>query len=266
MSGRAWEIGILAGLARADLDLSQAGTFVGTSAGALVASCVAWGQEPQALYQQHLQADLPTEATMVSPAKLLRVAWLFVRHWGDPAAFRTESAAVASRVPGDVTPGQLSDIARLLPTDEWPDKRLILAAVDGDSGQAVALTSAAGIGLVRAVAASTTLPGARPPVAGAGYRMMDGGFRSAVNADLAAGCDPIVIIAPTLAGFGPIRSGRGQLAQLRRHATVVTITPDARSLKAMGINPMNDANRPASARAGHRQGMAVAAAVTTALR
>jgi len=47
---------------------------------------------------------------------------------------------------------------------------------------------------------------------------------------------------------------------------LVTITPDARSLKAMGVNPMNDANRPAAARAGHRQGMAVAAAVATALR
>lgn len=265
VSGRAWEIGVLAGLAREGTDLSEADTFVGTSAGSLVASCLASGQDLQALYERHLQLELPTEATMNAPSLLLRVAWLFIRHFGDREAFRVTSGALASRLPPAVTPEQLTGLARLLRVNEWPDRRLMLATVDADTGQAVALTQAAGVDLVHAVAASSTLPGARPPVAAAGRRLIDGGFRSVANADLASGCDPIVIISPTLVGGGPIHSSRRQAAQLRQQATVVTVTPDTRSRLAMGVNPMNDSNRPKAARAGYRQGTRMAAEVARSL-
>jgi NTE family protein len=257
---------MLAGLARRGVDLSGADTVVGTSAGAMVAAWVATGRDLQALYEQHLQPDLPTEAVLVAPALLARVPWLLLRYWTDPRAFRTQSGALASRVPPDVAAEQLSGIWQLLETRDWPRRNLLLATVDADTGEPVALGKAAAVDLVTAVAASTTLPGARPPIAAAGRRLIDGGFRSATNADLAAGRDPVVVLSPTLAGIGPIPSARRQIAVLRRDATVLTLTPDPASRRAMGANPLKDANRPRAGRAGYRQGMAAAAAVARALR
>ena len=54
-AGIAWEIGLLAGLAKRDVNLTAADLVVGTSAGAGVAASVNSGISPAALYQRQLQ-------------------------------------------------------------------------------------------------------------------------------------------------------------------------------------------------------------------
>jgi NTE family protein len=88
---------------------------------------------------------------------------------------------------------------------------------------------------------------------------MDGGMRSAANADLAAEYDRIVVIAPMPRGIGPLASVDAQVTGLVSRVAVVS--PDAASLTAIGRNVLDPAAREPSARAGRAQAASVAARV-----
>jgi NTE family protein len=116
--------------------------------------------------------------------------------------------------------------------------------------------------LVEAVAASCAVPGVWPPVTTGGRRFIDGGVRSVANADLAAGCDRVVVLAPLVRGFGPLTGVAEQVAQLRAAgAEVELVSPDAAALAAIGRNVLDPAHRPAAARAGRAQAAGVADAI-----
>ncbi|MGO8895116.1 MAG: patatin-like phospholipase family protein, partial [Streptosporangiaceae bacterium] len=54
VTGIAWEIGVIAGLADRGIDLAAADVIIGTSAGSVVGADITSGQEPEALYQAQL--------------------------------------------------------------------------------------------------------------------------------------------------------------------------------------------------------------------
>ncbi len=54
VTGVAWEIGLLAGLADRGIQLEVADLLVGTSAGAVVGAQLAWGADLAQLYQDQL--------------------------------------------------------------------------------------------------------------------------------------------------------------------------------------------------------------------
>ena len=122
------------------------------------------------------------------------------------------------------------------------------------------------MGLTRAVASSCSVPGVYPPVTIKGRRYMDGGMRSATNADMAKGHDLVVVIAVRVDGgqagvFADRLRARldGELQVLRdAGAQVELITPDAASLAAFGRQSDGSARRPAAAQAGLGQGRAAA--------
>jgi NTE family protein len=99
------------------------------------------------------------------------------------------------------------------------------------------------VDLVSAVSASCAVPGIFPPVTIDGKRYMDGGIRSATNADLVENYDEILVIAPI------------PDAMRVPHARV--ITPEAASLAAMTTNVLDPATRVPSAHAGLAQGKAL---------
>ena len=117
------------------------------------------------------------------------------------------------------------------------------------------------------MAASSAVPGIWPPVTIGARRYIDGGVRSADNADLASGFGAITVISPL--GFdSPLPSPlplRDVVARLRAEGSQVTvIQPDAASAAAIGVNPLDPASRTPAARAGRAQGragLAAAAAV-----
>ena len=89
-----------------------------------------------------------------------------------------------------------------------------------------------GISLVDAVAASCAVPGIWPPVTIAGRRYMDGGVRSAANADVARGHDRIVILNPLGANTDSFGTGTtAEAAALERAGSQeLVIVPDPATL------------------------------------
>ena len=84
-------------------------------------------------------------------------------------------------------------VAARLPVQEWPERPILITAVDARSGEPVAFDRHSGIDLVDAVAASTS--------SGAPYRIgddryIDGGDRRNENADLAAGFARVLVLSP----------------------------------------------------------------------
>ena len=55
VTGVAWEIGVLAGLAARGVELGSADLLVGTSAGAVVGALLAWGTDLAQLYEEQLE-------------------------------------------------------------------------------------------------------------------------------------------------------------------------------------------------------------------
>jgi len=150
---------------------------------------------------------------------------------------------------------------------------MILVAVDAHTGQVVAFDRDSGVDLVDAVTASTAMPGLAPTHNINGTRYINGGVRSAENADLASGFANVVVLSP----FGA-QNRTGQFEGLRRFpgtdlasqvealreqgSHVEVITPDAGSRAAMGTNQMDPATRIPAARAGFAQGQQEATRVT----
>jgi NTE family protein len=142
---------------------------------------------------------------------------------------------------------------------------LRITAVDADTGEFVPLDRDSGVPLVEAVAASCAVPGVWAPVSTGGRRLVDGGLRSPVNADLAAGCDQVVVLAPIVRAIGPMIGVGTQVAALRAQgARVALVSPDAEALAAIGRNVLDPAHRAAAARAGRRQAAAAIADVAEA--
>src|SRR5215813_8114181 len=74
VTGVAWELGLLAGLAEAGLDLTDADLMVGTSAGSVVAAQVAGGTPLEELYEQQLASTGSEVAARMGLGVVLRWA------------------------------------------------------------------------------------------------------------------------------------------------------------------------------------------------
>lgn len=165
-------------------------------------------------------------------------------------------ALATDTVPEDV---RRAVIASRLPEVAWP-KPLQVTAVDAASGKLVVLDAEAGIDLVDGIAASCAVPGIWPPVTLGERRYVDGGVRTTLNADLAAGADVVVVLAPMgLAGSGPLTAGLDDALPLLGRVVAIEPSEDARA--AIGANPLDPATRRPAAEAGRMQGVAEAARV-----
>ena len=139
---------------------------------------------------------------------------------------------------------------------DWVGDRLRVVVVEATSGDRHVVAASSGIDLVDAVTASCAVPGVWPPVTIAGSRYIDGGVWSVANADLAGGCDRILVLAPLV---DPVV--HGDIARLAASARVELIAPDVASVRAFGADVLDPASRGPSARAGRAQGRIEAARV-----
>jgi NTE family protein len=187
-----------------------------------------------------------------------------LRTRGNHAAFRKRvgTLALAAEKAG-LTPSEqerIDIIRERLVSSEWPDRDLTVTAVDAESGEFRPFDRSSGVPLVQAVAASCAVPGVYPPVTIDGRRYVDGGMRSAANADLAAGYDRLVVLAPIPRGIGPLASVDAQVTGMV--ARVAVVSPDKASKLAIGKNVLDPAARAPSAEAGRKQAAAVLAQVS----
>ncbi|MBB3676265.1 patatin-like phospholipase family protein [Modestobacter versicolor] len=261
ITGIAWEVGVLAGLAEAGVDLGTADLVVGTSAGSVVGAQLRSGVDLEQLYEGQLEPHVGTErAARLGRRTLARYGLAMLLARRDDVAFRrrvgelARTAADTGRTPTEAE--RRAAIASRLPSPEWSDRPLVVTAVDAESGEFVTFTRESGVELVAAVGASCAVPGVYPPVTIDGHRYVDGGMRSPANADLAAEYDRIVVVAPLPRGAGPMTSVDAQVTGLVSRVAVVS--PDQASLAAIGKNVLDPAAREPAARAGRAQAAAVA--------
>ena len=279
-AGNAWLIGVIAGLAEAGFDLTElADLVIGTSAGATTAVQVRSGIPAADLFASTLAPPQPPTGQVRPPPPAIPMETVFARMRAISAA--ATSAADLQRAMGAF--GLESDpvlgpeaarqrralVAARLPIPDWPERPMLIVALDAATGEVARFDRKSGVDLADAVTASTALPGLVPTQAINGTRYMSGGVRSNENADLASGYARVIVLSP-LAGRDPHTEPAGQFEGLRRFpgsdldsqvaalrgqgSRVEVITPDAGARAAMGSNQMDLATRAPSAHAGFAQG------------
>src|SRR5579859_5745997 len=282
-AGQAWQIGVVAGLAEAGLDLTEAADLVvGTSSGSTTAAQVRSGIPAAELLASVLSPPVQPVGQNREQPPSLPMATVFERMRAiggaatSAADLRRAMGAFGLESDSVLRPGagqRRAMVAARLPRPGWPDRPMIVVAVDAHTGELAAFDRDSGIDLVDAVTASTALPGMAPTHSINGTHYINGGVRSAENADLASGYANVVVLSPF---GGPNRTGQfeglrrfpgadltSQVEALRKQGShVEVITPDAGSLAAMGTNQMDPATRIPAARAGFAQGRQEAARLT----
>jgi NTE family protein len=277
-TGNAWLIGVIAGLFDAGLDVTTADVTIGTSAGATAAAQLT-GATPTELLTAILAATPQQQLGSVGPDRgrvptrpvgdhLARISKI-IASAENPADLRRKLGAAAldldSASDGSWSAQWRAAVAARLPSPHWPQRTVLITAVDAQTGEPVVFDRRSGVGLVDAVAASCA---SGPPYRIGDRRYIDGGYRSnAENADLAAGYQRVLVLSP----FGgrtllPLDWGThlaAQVDRLRTHGSKVeTIFPDSESEHLFGANAMDLSLRPPAAQAGHDQGRALAEQLT----
>jgi NTE family protein len=287
--GEAWMMGLLAGVEDATgFDLRDCESFVGTSAGAIVAAHLAGGRSPR----RPSAVGTELELGHAQPVQGLAVAAIAAARRAGSLALAA-SSTFAPLALGVAAPGGAIVRALLLrglphPPDTLAhlraqveqsaarfDGRLRVTAVDRRSGRRVVFGSpgAPTATVAEAVEASCTVPWLFAPVEIGGREYVDGGVWSPTNLDAApAGRDthvlclnPTASIAPTHALLAVMRNVARSavsiegLALRRRGAAVRTVAPNAECAASMGSNFMDQEPRTRVLDAGYRQGLLVAA-------
>jgi NTE family protein len=277
-AGNAWEIGVIAGLFEAGLDVTAADLTIGTSAGSTAAAQITSGTSPTDLLANILN---PTARSLAGPPgsdrgrapigpasdHMERTSAIIdaaddasdMRRRMGAAALETDVASQSS-----VQTQWRAVAAARLPSQDWPRRLLLIPAVNARTGEPVVFDRDSGVDLVDAVAASTSNGFGIPPYGIGANRYINGGYRRNENADLAAGYARVLVLSP----FGgrsryPLAWGMDlatQVDELRaRGSRVETIFPDSDAEHMFGVNAMDQSLRPAAARAGYDQGGALVA-------
>jgi NTE family protein len=227
----AWLTAYLSELARRGVAVEEADRVVGTSAGSVLAAAVAHHRLSRFERFVGVLEGRPTVIRRLAPAGALtpsqqRASLLFAgARDAEPDTIRAiGTAALAAVTPSsDVLPAAL---LLLLQKWRWPTGDLVVSAADTYSGERLAVTKRAGVPLLRAVAASSSVPGLFAPQRLGDRRAMDGGVSgSGIHADLVAGAERALVF--------PIADSLAE--------AMYTIQPDAtdqevRALRASGTN------------------------------
>lgn len=259
ITGIAWEIGLLHGLAEAGVDLTNADLVVGTSAGSVVGAQVTSGRPLKQVYDAQLAPPTTEIGAKLGLTELLPMAPLVLVP-GTSRAKRRRIGLMALARRGTDSSKRLDVIATRIRDADWPDRDLRITAVDAKSGVLKVFDRHGSADLVHAVAASCAVPMVWPAVVVDGRPYIDGGVRSTANADLATGCDTVVVLAPIARSLSRSHSIPAQLKRTGATRTLV-VSPDGDALKAIGKNVLDPAKRGDAARAGFAQAADVAADV-----
>ncbi|MEY2457796.1 MAG: hypothetical protein QOK06_2933, partial [Acidimicrobiaceae bacterium] len=254
-TGNAWLLGVIAGLFDAGLDMTTADLTIGTSAGSTAAAQIA-GATPTELLAAILAAAPPQRTGPVGSdrgrvpirpvADHMERIGKIIASAEDAADMRRRMGAAAldmdAASDGSWQIQWRATVASRLPGQRWPERTVLITAVDADTGGPVVFDRHSGIDLADAVAASCA---SGLPYRVGDNRYIDGGYRAnAENADLAAGYGRVLVLSP----FGgrtltPLDWGMHlatQVDELRaRGSRVETIFPDSNSEHMFGANAMD---------------------------
>jgi NTE family protein len=230
VAGIGWESGVIDGLRRAGTDLGAADLIVGTSAGSVVGTVLRQGAG--------LELSITTRADRTGPPLTLdgpavtRAFTLLADTSLDPAEARRRVGKLALEASVGEEEPWVEAISVGLPSREWPPGRLLITAVNTETGEFTVWDRNSGVPLDRAIAASCAVPCVAPPVTVNGARYMDGGVKSGTNANLAQSASLVVVLDP-LPNLRPREPLYAELAATGATDTVV-IEPDEAALASFG--------------------------------
>ena len=264
-TGNAWLIGVIAGLFDAGLDVTTADLTVGTSAGSTAAAQLS-GAPPELFATTLIAPPLRPGGNLGRPvADQLERLRNIIAAAADMPDLRRRLGAAALELEA-ASDGAWSQrwraiVGSRLPSQNWPERLVLITAVDAQTGEPVVFDRHSGVELVDAVAASCA---SGLPYRIGDCRYIDGGYRiNAENADLAAGYERVLVLSP----FGgrtlqPVDWGTGLAAQVDElragGSRVEAIFPGSDAEHLFGANAMDLSLRPAAAQAGYDQGKVLA--------
>ena len=275
-AGNAWELGLIAGLSDAGVDVTEADLIIGTSAGSTVAAQITSGTRPAELYAAILaEVPQPRLATPDRTGDALRISRGRTTWSG-----RTESSVLLRMRPTCAAGWAPRRSKWMLPT--------ALARRAGATSSRLGFPAGTGRNSLCLSRLSMRIPGNRscstataesiwwtpsPPAPATAsvpspYRIgenryINGGYRRSENADLAAGYGRVLVLSP----FGgrsrmPLEWGMDlatQVDELRAGGSrVETVFPDGGAGDVFDANAMDPSTRPQAARGGYDQGRALA--------
>lgn len=272
VTGIAWETGLLKGLSDRGVDLTVADVIVGTSAGAVVGAQIAAAVPLDELFRRQLMPvdpaierapDLGLLTEFFAAAGSQAASAGSVRPTREVLAWIGAQARTAAETMNEAT--RLETIMKRLLIHRWPERPLIVTAIDTEDGSFVTWDRSSEVPLPFAVASSCAVPWIYAPVTINGRRYMDGGVRSTTNADLATGHDLVVIVAPL--GATMAAQLDDEVSGLRSAGSrVEVVVPDRPALEAIGPNPLDPVRRSAAAEAGLAQAELAAPVLSAALQ
>jgi len=265
--------GLLAGLEESGVDPRTARSFLGSSAGSIVAASLAGGVSPLTRFgelpEQPPVEEVPEGAAPGVVRKALEAASAplaaLALNWATPGGALVRRVALG-RVPEGTR--SLSGVKRWIGgLDASWDGRLRVTAVEVESGRRVVFGTddAPPVSVADAVGASCAIPGVFRPLRLDGRRYVDGGAWSPTNMDAAdvSDGDRVLCLNPTAAAgaLGPVSrsvAAAESLVLRRRGADVQVVSPDDDSAEAMGPNLMRRSGRDGVMAAGLAQGRRLA--------
>jgi NTE family protein len=266
VAGIAWETGFLRGLSDeapglVERLLGPETTLIGTSAGSTVAAQLATGLDVAELFDRQVAAESAELAATIDLQLLGGIMAEALTGASSPDESRRRLGVVARETETPAPAVRRAVIEARLPRREWPERPLLIPAVDAVTGEFVVFDRSSGADLVDVVAASCAVPGVWPPVALGDRLFMDGGTRTVANADLAAGAGRVLVLVPS-AEVSPLgRAVPDHQLEALEPASVLVVCADEASQEALGANPLDPATRIPAARAGREQGRRLAAEI-----
>jgi len=267
-----WITGLITGMAESGIDVRDADVLIGTSSGARVALQLASGAPLEEVFAGQVGAGrhfgaAPQVGRQSGALDMSEVQQEVARAkelGGDRAEIlrRIGQMALSLAGPERRAPGTIQ-----LPMEDWPERCIQLIALNAETGVRRAFDRTSGIDLVDAVRATTASFGAAP-VWFEGQPYIDGGYYSSDNADLAAECGRVLVLALKAPSWAMrLVSLEDGLAELRASgAEVELIQPDDEAMEVIASagSPMNPAVFEPVTRAGRAQGLRVVAQRGTA--
>jgi NTE family protein len=265
VAGIAWEIGVLRGIGDVNAELlaslRAADVVVGTSAGSAVAAQITSVATVDDLYSGQLSEHSSELEIELNLEELMGRFVTAMAGSTSPEDMRRRIGTLALETSTVSEEVRRAAVAARLPDPQWPASTLYLTAINAETGDLKVFTKESNVDLIDAVAASCAVPGVWPPVTIGPDRYIDGGARSGTNADLAEGCDRVLIITPAQASAPqPWGNLEDEIKQLSPGVAKV-IYGDSATTAAAGTNPLSPLTRGPSAREGRRIGAADADAI-----
>ncbi len=252
ITGIAWMMGVLKGLLDSGVDISDAGTVLGTSAGS-VCGTLLLSRDPDELFDEQAKLSDKELGGSFSAAAMVRALPQMVST-GGPIERRRKIGQLSMHAHQWRGPDRVELIRARLGVQDWPKGRdLRITAMNAETGELVIFTADSGVDLVRAVAASCAVPMVWPPVEIDGQHYVDGGVRSPTNIDLVKDVDALLVLSPLPVSTTRYHSVSSQLQRAHALRSVV-ISPDREARRAMGFRVLDPARSPQAIAAGIRQG------------